>query len=208
MLRLNMTSVGPPQLPAEEPGEESQSSSDLGSSAPSSDAKNVRLIHWTVDLGEELTVGDITGYLGAFEGVINIGEWLGLMMAKDDEALSEVPAGQVVLQQLRYGSPLSIILSAPKQLAEGIVCVLDFVVNIPANVKERWAKAKEAEVRAALLEHLSREVETGHIKLTRNQIFQLLMSTNLPALQTVTASGQIGTFGWVNPETGAARWHI
>lgn len=190
-----MTSLRPPDVP----DEESQATRDPSSATDSSDAEDLITIHWAVDLGEELTVGDVADYMDAFKKVVNTGEFLGLMAAQDG-ALIEVPAGQTVVHKLSYGSPWSIILGAPKQLAEGIVCVLDFVVNVPANVKERWSKAGEAKVRTELLKHLTREVEAGHIELTQDQIFLLLLSADRKALQILATSGQLVTYSIENPK--------
>lgn len=200
---LNMTAVGPPDVPAEE----SRATSDLSSAIDSSDTEDLIRIYWTVNLGEALTVGDVADYMEAFKKVVDTGEWLGLM-AGQSGALVEVPTGQTVVRSLSYGSPLSLILSAPKQLAQGIVLVLDFVVNVPANVKERWAKAGEAKVRTDLLKHLARQVEAGHTQLTQDQIFLLLLSADHKALQTLTTSGQLVNYGIENPKTGMKRWRF
>jgi hypothetical protein len=202
LLLSNMTSVKPPDVPAEEP----QATQDLSSVFDSSETEDPITIHWAVDLGEELTVGDVADYMNAFKKVVDTGEWLGLMPAQyQSGALIEVPAGQTVVQKLSYGSPWSIILSAPKQLAEGIVCVLDFVVNVPANVREHWSKAGEAKVRKDLLKYLADEVQNGRTQLTQDQIFLLLASADLKALQILATSGQLVTYSIENPKTGAKR---
>jgi hypothetical protein len=195
-----MPSVRPPENPADEP----RTRDDLGSATAAREGTSAIHIHWTVDLGEELTIGDIADYTDAFRKVVDAGEWLGLMMVENANELYLAPT---LVYQLSYGSPWSVILAAPKQLAEGIVCLLDFVVNVPANVKEHWSKAREASARAALLTYFESEIEAGRIKLTRDQVFQLFLSLNLPALHTLAAS-QVLTFGSVNHGTGTAHWRI
>ena len=177
LLISTMTSVGPPDIPAEE----SQALQDPSLATPSSNVEDLTSIHWTVDLGEELTVGDIADYIDAFKKVVNTGELLGLMAAQDG-APAEVFLGQTVVQYLHYGSPLSIILSAPKQLAEGIVDILSFVISIPANVSERWSKAR-------ILKHIRREIEAGRITLTNEQVLTLILSADHKAMQTLASSG-------------------
>lgn len=198
-----MTSAGPPDVPAENP----RADQDLSSVIGASDAEDLIILYWTVDLGEELTVGDTADYMDAFRKVINTGEWLGLLAGRDS-VLTELPAGQTVVRKLSYGSPWSIVLSAPKQVAEGIVLILDFIVNAPATVKERWSKAGEAKVRAELLKYLADEVRAGHVELTREQIFLLLLSADHKALRILATSGQLQTYGIENPKTGAKRWRI
>lgn len=129
-----------------------------------------------------MTIGDIADYIDAFKKVVDIGELLGLMAAQD-RAIFEVFLGQTVVQSLHYGSPLSIILSAPKQLAEGIVSILGFVISIPANVSERYSKA-------AILKHYRGEIKAGRTTLNNDQIFTLIMSADHKALQTLASSGQ------------------
>jgi hypothetical protein len=198
-----MTETGEPQIQLEsEPSIRIEAVDDTAT-----ELKGVR-IRWTVDLGEAVPLANLNDYLGSFTRIVELGEWLGLMIALDesgDLAIQEVAASPIVLHRIELGS-LSLILHAPKQIAEGVVLILRFIRDSPAEVRGKWATARQSKIRADLLEYFLGEVKGGRLRLTKEQIFQLLMSADYPALAVVGLSGNITGLSTTNLDTGGRRW--
>jgi hypothetical protein len=177
-----MTSVGPPDLPSEQ-------SRTQGESLPDADA--LVAIRWIVDLGDRATVTDIGFYLTDLGHVIGAGEYLDQVLNGSSNRAA------LVLREIHYGSPLSVLLHAPKQLAEGVVHVLEFLVNIPADVRRHWAESREASAKAGVAErreevaaYVADRIKAGRLKLTPEQALEFLRVADVPALQGVATTGQ------------------
>jgi hypothetical protein len=180
------------------------------------DLEDSFVFRWAVDIGPEAALGEIAELLDALHAVIKLVDFVSFIDAFNGiedsgpevstlDQLAHLAAMHTVLRQISYENPLAAIFTIPKQFFDGAVAVLGFVVDLPWRIRKNKAEAdkerteadkardlaqieiSEAEAGREFRKWVMEEVKKGKLKLTKDQIFQVLSGADYRALALVAS---------------------